>query len=474
MVRFVSYILFLTIFSLLGCSVGPDYIPPEVTLPEHYSQSETKEIDLSSLSQYWQQFDDQTLNILVEKGLEKNLNLQQAYERVEQSLARLGLSKSEFLPDIDFSAGVERRRRSSAVASAIRTNTNDFISVGGFLNWELDLLGRLRRLKESAAASLEASIEEQRATRILLISQIASSYIDFRSTKALIELSKENVRTQKESLELASQLHKAGIVPEVDVFQAESNLGETEATVPSFRISHQRAKNRLAVLLGDLPQIIIDLLPESAEIPEIAKLNVDSLPLDVLTQRPDVRMAERNLASRHALIGAAKAEYFPIISLPGRISFEALNNFDKAFRADSLAYTLGPAVDLNLYDFGRVSNQVDLAESESREAELNYKEAVLIAVEEVENALVKISEEKIRTKSLQDSVKASKKSVELTKSLYKSGLTDFQNVLDIERRLFSQEINLAQSQSELAKGYVELYRALGGGWTKEEAPSDNA
>ncbi|MCB0353750.1 MAG: efflux transporter outer membrane subunit [Bdellovibrionales bacterium] len=453
-----------------GCSVGPDYIPPDPSLPSGYAQPELGE-DLN-LARYWELLGDPVLDGLIERGGGSNLSLQEAVFRLKESFSLYGARNSDFFPELGLVSTIQKRRRSEGVASAISSPNNDFVSVGGALSWEIDIFGRLRRLRESAQASAEASLEDFRGTLVSLQAEIALSYIRYRTFQAEIDLTNENIRSQKESFELAKGRFTAGIAPELDLRQAESNLNETQAALPALRRSIAVEKNRLAVLLGLFPQEVEPLLNAVQAIPPFPKVESTTLPLDVLRQRPDIRRAEREFAAQHALIGAVEAEWYPIVSLPGTISFEALNNLENAFRGSSLAYTVGPSVTLNLLDFGRRRHTVEAQEYRTSQFESRYRQTVLEAVQEVENALATFREEKIRTKYLRQSVEASRRSTELVKSLYVSGLTDFQNVLDSERTLFSQQISLAESSGDVFQAFVSLYRALGGGWQKQENPMD--
>ncbi len=456
----------------LGCSIGPEYSKPKIKKPNHWKgqQKALTPKKLAAISTYWTMFNDPVLTELIDRSNTNNLSLQESFLRIQEATASAGVSFSDFFPQIDATTDLATRRRSESVASAISGAENDFLSVGARLNWELDLLGRLRRLQESAQANLEATLEDYFDTQVILYSQVASTYITYCTNSARISLAKENIKNQKESLQLARELFTAGIAPELDVKQAESNLGETEATLPSLRIQLAQAKHQLAVLIGTLPEELDGLLLSNRKIPTIKKFSRKSLPLDILRQRPDIRRAERNLAAQHALIGASQAEHFPIISLPGQISFEALNNLEDAFRTNSMAYTIGPSVSWNIFNAGKISRNVEIQEARTQQLNRRYQQSVLIAVQEIENALVGIKEEKLRQLSLEKSVAASKEAVSLVKALYASGLTDFQNVLDSERRYFIQQLSLADSIGTLAQNNVALYRSLGGGW---EVPLQN-
>ncbi len=464
--RVLIAILLLSSIGLSACSVGPNYTPPETPLPQTW-QSALKQPELPDsrvLAEYWKNLKDPVLDQLIARALGDNLDLKQKLLRIDESFSLYRIERARFLPDFDGVATYERRRRSQGVASAISDQNNDFFSLGGALSWELDVLGRIRRLNESAYAEIEATVEDYHATQVTLIAEVALSYIRIRTIQSQIASTVENIRTQQESLGLARDRFRVGIAPELDVRQAESNLGTTEAALPELRIRLYQEQHRLAVLLGGFPENLEEIVENQNPLPEVAELSAKELPIDIVRQRPDVRRAERSLAAQHARIGAKKAELFPIVSLPGSFSFEALNSVHNAFNKKSLAFSIGPSVRWNIFDFGAVLNAVEVERARSKQLRVEHRKVVLTAVREVEDALVSLREQKVRARSLKKSVQASKKAAALVRSLYVSGLTDFQNVLDSEQRLFTQQISQANSRGLMVEAYISLYRALGGGW----------
>ncbi len=452
-------------FVISACSVGPDYHTPEMSLPDGWQQALHQPV-LSSdkqLGAYWQALGDQQLTRFVELALAQNLSLQQAALRVEQARALYRVQRGSFFPDIDLTADLRKRRRSEAVASAITDPNNDLLSLGGVLDWEIDLLGRVRRLTEAADARVESQAEAYYGTRVSILAELVATYVRLRTRESEIDLTLKNISSQAESLKLTSERYQAGVAPELDFRQAESNLAETEAALPALRIARARELHRLAVLLGIFPDQLAADLESAEQLPDLPEFPKDNLPLQILRQRPDLRQAERALAAEHALIGAREAELYPVISMPGVISFEALNNLEHAFERGSLAYSIGPAVRWNFLDMSRTRGNIAAQQLRMQEAESAYREQVLNAVQQVEDAIVALEQQKLRRLSLEKSVTASLRARELVKSGYLAGLTDFQNVLDSERRLFAQELSLAESRGAALEAYVALFRALGGG-----------
>lgn len=462
----LTYTLFISF--LTGCSVQDDYSAPQVNLPASWQRIINKQSQSSlELQDYWKQFKDPSLNKLMQKTYQDNLLLLEAGFRMQEALAVRGLQSAAYFPDIDLDISAERRRRSEAVASAISNPRNDFFSFGGVMQWEIDLFGRIKNLNEATSAQLESAIEDYRGVLVSVNAEVASAYVRYRILENQIRLTKNNIKRQKASFELTNSRFEAGLAPELDVRQAEANLEQTAAVLPQLKISLVRERNALAVLTGSYPDEIKNIFQEQQQIPEIKILNKLELPLNIFKQRPDLRQIERDMAAQYALIGAAKAEQYPILSLPGNFSFQSLNNFEEAFKGSSLAYAFGPNIQLNVLDFGRVDRNIDIQNFRLKQLHSRYRNQVLTAVQQVENALISMQQEKIRSESLSRSVTANIKSTDLAKSLYINGLTDFQNVLDSERNLFEQEINLAESRGNLFISYIALFRALGGGWSGE-------
>lgn len=462
--HFSFWILF-SLITLGGCSVGPDYEAPVSVLPTDWNLEQPSPPAADTLRSYWQRFEDPLLTILVGRALQDNRSLRQTVLRIDEAAALYQIQRGEFFPDIDAQGTLRRSKVSEAVVRLAPEPRNDFLALGATMAWEIDLFGRLRRLRESAEASFEASIADYNAALVSLSAEVALSYIRIRTLQQQVLLTQDNIRAQSESLDLTKSRFAVGIAPELDVKQAESNLGETKAALPALQIRLQQEIHRMAVLLGVFPEEVRGLFQNHLGIPRTPEIKFQNLPMDIIRQRPDIRRVERQLAAQHALIGARQAEFYPIISLPGEFSFEALNDLHNAFDTSSIAYSIGPSIRWNLFDMGRVSGALEVEKIRTEQRQQEYQQQVLTAVREVEDAAIAYSQQQIRVSNLNNSVDASKKARELVKALYVSGLTDFQNVLDSEQRLFAQQISLAQSQGATVEAYVSLFRALGGGWS---------
>ncbi|MHC4594363.1 MAG: efflux transporter outer membrane subunit [Planctomycetota bacterium] len=340
-------------------------------------------------------------------------------------------------------------------------------SAGFDSSWEIDLFGGIKRSVESSQAFLEASIEDYHDVMITLYAEIARNYVELRTTQTRIRFAVQNIHSQRETLRLTEDRFKAGIAPELDVTQAMQNLANTESEVPSLRSAETQATNRIAVLLGEFPQTPQDELQTDRPIPIPSKSIQVGLPADLLRRRPDIRQAERQLAAQTAKIGVATADLYPSFSLTGTFHLEALE-LSNMGDLSSRAYSFGPSLRWNIFDGNRIRNSIRIEEARTEQARVRYERKVLSAVEEVENAITAYMQESQRLRALERSNAASEKSVELVQSLYKNGLTDFQNVLDMQRTLFLQQDKLATSQGQVGLNLIRIYKSLGGGWSPDE------
>ncbi len=474
--RFCLFTTVIVLFLISGCTVGPDYQKPDVNMPEAWEASKKSGMscDTENISHWWQQFNDRKLNKLIQKAVKENLDIQEAYWRIAESRAARDFSIGEYYPSVDNIGSYTRSRQSENLSdfqfpftSSDQTNIH---SAGFDSGWEIDLFGRIKRSVESSEAFLESSIENFRDVRVTLISEIARNYFELRTTQERIRYAVENVKAQNKTLQLTRDRFEADLAPELDVRQAELNLANTKSEIPSLRIAEKEAINRIAVLVGKMPGALNEDLTEYKKLPGLDGKISAGLPVDLLRRRPDIRSAERQLAAQTALIGAQKAEMYPQFSLFGtfQLKAEELSDMDQISSRD---YSFGPQFRWRIFDGDRLKNLVKIEKAQTKQLLKNYKKTVLQAVEEVENSMVAYKQETIRKQSLKRSVKATERSVELVQTLYKNGLTDFQNVLDMQRTLFNQQDQLVVSKGLLIQDLVRLYKSLGGGWDMQETRS---
>ncbi|MEN8151515.1 MAG: efflux transporter outer membrane subunit, partial [Planctomycetota bacterium] len=363
-------------------------------------------------------------------------------------------------------------------AGVHRTDTS--FSAGFDASWELDVWGRVSRAVESADAAIEASIEDWRDLQVILYAEVALSYLEARALQERIRYAEANVEIQKGSLKLTNDRFEAEISPELDVRQAELNLASTEASIPALRGYLSATINRISVLLGENPGPLREEFEDAAGIPAPPEQVFVGIPANLLRQRPDVRSAERKLAAQTARIGVATADLYPTFRIDGFLTQQTVGTTAGFFSTDNTAWSIIPGIRWNLFDGGRVRAVIDVEDERTKQALLFYEQTVLVALEEVENALTAYLREKERLAALTRAVRAAERSVELSRTLYTTGISDFQNVLDMERELARQQDSLAASEGIVAQSLVQLYKALGGGWDprasvpEEEEKSEEA
>lgn len=452
--------------SLSGCLIGPDYQPPELPLPNHWStvaKNGTKPGD-TDLSRWWQVFNDPLLTRLISIAQLGNRDLYQAEGRLREARARWQLSKANLLPTS--SLGVSGGQTSGSDAMGVNATSN--ISLDA--SWEVDVFGKKRRAIESAEASLQAAQEDLSDVLVSLCAEVALNYVDLRGLQKRIDITEANLKAQTEIYELTKWRTQAGLSTELDVEQARLTMENTRASIPSLRSTLEQDKHRIALLLGLEPAALTDLLTASKPIPAAASEITAGIPADLLRQRPDVRRAERRLAAQTAQIGVAEAARYPSFTITGSIG-EALL-FTNPYTASAKAFQLVGNAALTLLDAGRISSNIKIQNALQAQALGLYQATLLTALRDVENALTAYDEERKRRDALKSSADAGVNALALSSLQYQSGLIDFQRVLDSERALLTAQTQLATSEQEVASNIVRLYKALGGGWnskdTKEE------
>ncbi|MFC1764436.1 efflux transporter outer membrane subunit [Planctomycetota bacterium] len=455
----------LTVLLLLqGCAVGPDYQAPDTKAPDKWQQEVAA--DQIDLQKWWQLLNDPVLDDLINRSTKGNLTLQIAVARLEEARAQLGIASGQYWPNFD-AVGAYSHQRASDNGLTPGLGTSDLHALGLDATWEIDAFGRIKRSVESSQASLQASFEDFRDIQVSLYGEVAINYILVRALQERIAYATENIKLQRQTLQLTKDRRAAELVPELDVSQAELNLANTEAAVPVLQTSLTQSINRLAVLLGTYPGALQAELNDKKAIPQGPEELLVGLPTELLRQRPDIRRAERQLAAQTAQIGVAKAALYPSFSLSGTFAFEATKISDLG-NWGSRSFSIMPAVRWNIFDGNRIRNNVRVQESRTQQLLLQYEQTVLGALEEVEGSMVAYLQEKERAAALRRSVTASRKSVDLVNTLYKNGLVDFQNVLDMQRSLASAEDLLATSEGQVTQNLVRVYKALGGGWSPND------
>jgi NodT family efflux transporter outer membrane factor (OMF) lipoprotein len=459
---------------LLGActSVGPDYETPKPPTPAEWrdkAESPWKQ-GAADLAAWWRKLEDPVLDSLVDRAVSGSLDLREALARVRESRALRGAAAADRYPTIDARASYERGGLSEATEFGKlfpSLGSIDTYSAGFDAAWEIDLWGRVRRTVEAADADLEASIEDARAAAVIVVAETASSYVDLRAFQQRLALARTNVALQEQTLALTQTRFDAGLVGEGDVAQAARNLETTRAFVPTLEYGLRATENRLSVLLGLAPGELAAELASVQPIPVPPTGVAVGVPADLVRRRADIRRAERELAAETARIGVREGDLYPRLSLLGRFGGEAEDAGD-VFSSEGIVFGFGPALRWNLFDGGRLRGRADAQAARAEQSLVRWERVVLAALEETENAMTGFVREQQRQHSLSESASHARVAVEVARSQYTEGLSDFQPVLDSQRSLALIEDELAQSDAAVTTRLVGLYKSLGGGWESEE------
>ncbi|QKC95935.1 efflux transporter outer membrane subunit [Mesorhizobium sp. NZP2298] len=452
----------ITAVLLSGCVVGPDYQSPILPMPANWSgEKPTKSVQPAQLSQWWQRLRDPQLNTLVEEAVAGNLDVATAKAKIREARASYRQSAGTLLPSVDGSGSVTRNKSSTTTAG-----TNSIYSeyqAGFDASWELDLFGANRRGVEAARYGVDAAQEELRSTLLTLVGDVASYYTQARGYQARIALARRSAASQRQTAELTRTMALAGSATAADVAKAMGQAAGTEAEVPTLEASYAEAVHRLSVLTGRPPAALSERLKRGKPIPSPRLPMPTGIPADILLSRPDVRMAERQYAQYTAKVGQAEAARYPSVSLTGNISTAALNLGDLG-KNSSIGWSFGPSLSVPLFNAGQLQAAADVARAQRDQYFIAYRASVLTALEDVENALVLMAQERIRIGKLASSAKSYGEAASLEGTLYKAGETSLLDVLDAQRSLYTAEDSLLQSRVLLATNYIALNKALGGGW----------
>ena len=454
-----------------GCMVGPDFQRPEVEMPQEWSKSVPWGTEnYEELSQWWTLFEDQTLNWLIDKAVSSNLDIKLAIARVSQARAARGKSAADMGPVLNASASYRRYHgqpdnmpeMQQPLPSTEYVTDNQYNTVFD-AGWEIDLFGGLRREIESLDAQLEASIEAQRDVLVTLTAEVARSYFDLRFLQTREAIAELHLKAQEHSARLARQRFQSGLVGRIDVTNAEMQAAETAARIPLLEAAAGQTIHKINILLGGYSDSLTDKLAAMENVPIVIPSVPVGVPSDLLRRRPDIRQAEAQIHSATAQIGVVTADLFPKITISGSLTYLA-NSLSSLFISDSLLWSIGPTVGLNLFDNGRTRASIKVQEAVEEQALITYKKKVLTALVEVKDALIALEKEEMHCKALYASVQANRKSVQLANQLYLAGETDFLQVLVVEQSLYTKEDALAQSRGKKITNMISLYKALGGGW----------
>ena len=463
---FLSLLLSLVLIVLSGCMVGPDYKKPGVDVPETYrgsTKAETESVSLGS-EKWWEVFEDPELRKLITTALEQNYDVQIAAARILQAQAQLGITQADQFPTISAGANVTNQRYSQSGPIPAFKVTQEKVGLSG--SWTLDFWGQYRRATEAARAELLASEWARQEVISTLVANVAAGYFQLRELDLELEISKGTLSSRQESLKLTSLLETHGFNSMLDVRQSEQLVYTASTQVPDLERRIAQQENFLSTLLGknpgDIPRGLA--LTEQPHAPDVPA----GLPSSLLERRPDIRQAEANLIAANARIGVAKAAFFPQISLTGSAGFQS-EQLSDLFSGPAGIWSVVGALAQPIFEAGRISSGVKLAEAEKEEMLLTYKRTIQGAFRDVSDALVaygknrefRVEQEKLRN--------AAQDSARLSNLRFSSGETDYLEVLTNETNYFSAELGLAQARLNELLALVQIYRALGGGWQEQSS-----
>jgi NodT family efflux transporter outer membrane factor (OMF) lipoprotein len=456
--------------------VGPDYQAPTPDVPAGWTRLDPTARPVAraetpgDLSQWWQRLNDPLLSGLIEEALQASPDLRTAQARLREARARRTVAAAAQYPSVTASGGASRSQSSEEVGGG---DTRNFFSAGFDANWELDVFGGVRRGVEAAEADLAASLASLEDTQVSLASEVALNYVEVRTRQILLGIARDNLASQSETLQLTEWRAQAGLVSSQDVEQARSNREQTRAQIPLLETSLAEAEHALDILLGKTPGTLHARLAAPRELPALPDQIAVGIPADTLRQRPDVRAAERRLAAETARVGVAEAARYPSFNLSGSIGLEALT-FGALGSSDAVASSLFAGIAGPLFDAGRLRAQVEIQDAVREQARVAYEQTVLVALRDVENALVALVRNRERVEALANAVESVRNAAQLARQRYSAGLIDFQSVLDSERSVLLLEESLASARATGVQALIRLYKALGGGWSPQaEARSVN-
>jgi NodT family efflux transporter outer membrane factor (OMF) lipoprotein len=445
---------------IAGCTLGPNYTRPP--LPSHVWHAplegglSASPSDPAVLASWWQQLDDPLLTDLVATADGGNLDLVAARQHVREVQSQRAVAQAALYPSV------------RARVEAIPVNSSSSKGLTGFeAVWTPDVFGKLHRTIEAATADAAVGEESRHDVEVSVGAEVAQAYVDVRSLQSRLAIAQSDLDSQTESLDLARWRAQAGLTTVLDVDQARSNVEQTRAQMPTLRAGLEQAKNRLAVLLGREPGSIDELIAEVRPIPRPPTEVAIGVPTDTLERRPDVRRAERALAAETARIGAAKADEYPSFSFTGQVGIDAISPATFTHPAAIAGVVAANAVQV-LFDHGAIRAKVRAQKAVRAQALAHFESTVLHALEEVENDIAAYGEEQSRAAALQTAAEAAERAATYSRERYRSGLIDFQIVLDADRSLHSIQDQLAVSRGQVVSDLIALYRSLGGGWTTGE------
>jgi len=456
--------------SLASCAVGPNYKRPDTPVPAKFAGAVPAVYSTDEAqSQFWTQFGDDTLDHLVDDALAANHDLRIALGRLVEARAARRESLFNLAPTVTASGGYTKERIAAAQSVIGAPYSAQLYDAGFDAFWELDFFGRVRRGVEARRAELQGAEANLHDAQVSVIAEVARTYFELRGQQTQLAVARRNVDNQTESLQLTQARLDAGRGTELDTSRAQAQLSATLSTIAPLEAAVARSIHRLGVLTGRDPNALGDLLSPPHELPDLPKIATVGDPATLLRRRPDIRVAERQLASSTALVGVAVSDLFPKVTFTGNFTYVA-SSTGSLGEAPTRSYLIGPAISWAAFDLGRVQAQIAGARARADIALAGYEQTVLRALEETEDALVTHARSRDSLTHAAESARASLTAARLARTRYEGGMVDFLEVLDAERTQLEAEDRLAQSRTQAATSLIAVYKALGGGWETVPLP----
>ena len=469
---------------LAGCAVGPDYQAPKPQLPGGYhlmdAQQASKTAPGAVNTRWWQTFNDPQLSSLIDRAVEGNLTLQQAVLRIAGARQELAQARGGLFPSLNGSAKVTRQQlglegllKANGATDQLDSETASQLSSleqpvtlyqGSFdASWELDLWGKVRRQVELADAQTQAAIEQRNDALVSLEAEVARAYLQLRGAQATVATLEQQIAVAQQSCELTQSQQRNGLAPLTDVENARAQLSSLQAQLPQYQSQARQAMNGLAVLLGKTPGALDNELFAPKAMPALPQIVPVGIPATLARRRPDIRQAEATLHAQTANIGVSVAQLFPSLSLTGQLG---VRNTDVSYLDNwsSHFYSVGPSLSIPIFQGGRLVSSVKLARAQQASAALDYRQTVLTALQDVENALVSYRADQARVTALDETTGSLQRAFDLASDSYRQGISTFIDVLDAQRQLAQAQEQATQARMQSALDLVALYKALGGGW----------
>jgi len=449
-------------FCLTACSVGPDFHQPNGNLPAAWSfaKKPVTPADPAALVRWWRQFHDAKLSALVEQAVDANLDVKIAVARLSQARAQRQGAAAPFWPWLSATGSGQAN---DVGGSGPGSGSSRSYHGGLAAAWEVDLFGGNRRNLESVGARVAAAAADLDAARLSMAAEVALTYCQLRSVQDQLTVARRNLVSQQHSAQITQERRDAGFASELDVVNSNALVSNTQAQIPRLETSARQSAHAIAVLLGRPPADLVAELSVAGPVPTASATVPTGLPSDLLRRRPDIRSAEANAHAATARIGVAVADLFPKISLTGSLSQQSAKLSDW-LSPSARSSSFGPTFNWALLQGGSIQANIHVQQALRDESLLAYRKTVLVALQEVEDAMIASSNEHKRRTSLVEAVNANRRAVELSLKLYTAGQTDFINVLNAQRSQLQSESELTLSNYALASDLIALYKALGGGW----------